>query len=121
MQSWLGTANQYRKYIQHYAEITKPLYDMMGLKNVDKKFRIRNGAVDGSKVNIEWNKETNEHFDRLNVALCSGLLLMLPNFDEIMFLTIDACDYGYGAVLEQLVDGEFKPIAFFSKSYTQTQ
>ena len=36
-------------------------------------------------------------------------------------LSTDACDYGYGAVLEQMIDGINYPIAYFSKSYTPTQ
>jgi hypothetical protein len=34
LQSWLGVANYLRKYIEKYAEIVQPLYDIMDLKNV---------------------------------------------------------------------------------------
>ena len=52
LQSWLGVANQYRKYIQNYAEIAKPLYELIGLKDVSKQFRKKNEAVNGKKVLI---------------------------------------------------------------------
>ncbi|CAF1091338.1 unnamed protein product, partial [Brachionus calyciflorus] len=38
-----------------------------------------------------------------------------------MILSTDACEYKYGAVLEQIIDEINYPIAYFSKSYTQTQ
>ncbi|CAF0816626.1 unnamed protein product, partial [Brachionus calyciflorus] len=39
-----------------------------------------------------------------------------------MHLKTDACDYGYGSVLEQeQEDGTSKPIAYFSKNYTPTE
>ncbi|CAF1079753.1 unnamed protein product [Brachionus calyciflorus] len=38
-----------------------------------------------------------------------------------MVLTTDACEYGYGAVLEQIIDRESQPIAYFSKNYTAAQ
>ena len=121
LQSWLGVANYYRKYIQNYAEIAQPLYDLMGLKNVPKNCRKKNGAVDGKKVNLEWNEKAEENFYKIQQILCSNLILALPNFDEIFELSTDASEFGYGAVLEQEVNGERRPIAYFSRSYTPTQ
>ncbi|CAF0900533.1 unnamed protein product [Brachionus calyciflorus] len=39
-QCWLGIANGYRTFIEGYAQLMKPLYDLMGLKEVPKKFLI---------------------------------------------------------------------------------
>ena len=39
LQCWLGIANGYRTFINGYAQIVKPMYDLMGLKDVPKKFR----------------------------------------------------------------------------------
>ena len=48
--------------------------------------------------------------------------MALPNFEKTMHLRTDACDYGYGAVLEQeQEDGIFKPISYFSKNYTAAE
>ena len=78
LQSWLGVANQYRKYIQNYAEIAKPLYELIGLKDVPKQFRKKNGAVNGKKVPIEWNEPAETNFEILKQTLCSELVLTLP-------------------------------------------
>jgi len=122
LQCWLGIANGYRNFIESYAHIVKPLYDLMSLKDVPKKFRKKNGAVDGKKVDILWNEIADESFEKIKSILCSDLVLALPNFEKTMHLKTDACDYGYGAVLEQEQDdGQFKPIAYFSKNYTPAE
>jgi hypothetical protein len=121
LQSWLGVANYYRKFIENYADLAKPLYDLMGLKNVPKNCRKRNGAVDGKKVIITWTNEAEVNFEKLKKILCSDLVLALPNFEKQMSISTDASDCGYGGVLEQEFDGVKRPIAYFSKSYTSTQ
>ncbi|CAF1059455.1 unnamed protein product [Brachionus calyciflorus] len=39
----------------------------------------------------------------------------------MMVLTNDTCEYGYSAVLEQIIDGESRTVAYFPKNYTATQ
>ncbi|CAF0955455.1 unnamed protein product [Brachionus calyciflorus] len=103
LQSWLGVANYYMRLIKRYAQITKLLYEMMGIKDVPNKFKKKNGALDGKKFNLV------------------DLILTLLNFEHMMVFSTDACEYGYGAVLEQIIDAESRPIAYFSKNYTATQ
>jgi len=50
-------------------------------------------------------------------ALASATLLHHPVLDAQLVLTTDASDIGVGAVLEQEIDGEFQPLAFFSRSF----
>ncbi|CAF1079374.1 unnamed protein product [Brachionus calyciflorus] len=121
LQSWLGVANYYRRFISHYAQKTKPLYDVMKLKEVPKNLRKKNGAVDRKRVPLVWTEETEKCFEELKNILCSNLGLALPHFDITMILSTDACAYGYGAVLEKIIVEINYLIAYFSKSYTQTQ
>jgi len=49
-------------------------------------------------------------------------VLALPDFNKPFFLSTDASEYGYGAVLEQQQhDGNIRPIAYFSRNYTSAQ
>ncbi|CAF0997136.1 unnamed protein product [Brachionus calyciflorus] len=93
----------------------------MKLKEVPKNVRKKNAAVDGKRVPLIWTDETEKCFEEFKKTLCSNLVPALPNFDVTMILSTDACEYGYGAVLEQIIDEVNYPIAYFSKSYTQTQ
>lgn len=42
-----------------------------------------------------------------------------PHFTREFTITTDASKYACGAVLSQQVNGEDKPVAFFSKSFTK--
>ena len=122
LQRLLGMTNYSRVYIPRYAEIVQPLYDLMNLKEVPAHLRKRsNWAVDRKRVLLEWNDITIRALERLKDAMCSDLVLALPNFEQEFVLTTDASDYGYGAVLEQEIDGNNRIIAFFSRSYTAAQ
>lgn len=111
--------NYSRSYIPDYGEIVRPLYSLMNLKNAPKSSRKRsNGAVDGKMVLLQWSDEANESLRKLIKVMCSDLVLALPQFDFDFFVSCDASDHGYGAVLEQRFKDQMRSIAFFSRSYT---
>ena len=62
LQRLLGATNYSRDHIRDYAEIVRPLFKMMDLKNVPNNKRKKNGAVDGKKVNLVWDDNTNSAF-----------------------------------------------------------
>ena len=109
--------NYSRTYIPNYAEITKPLYDLMDIKNVPDKLLKRNGAPNGKKVILKWTPETIQAFDKLTDIMCSDLVLRLPNFELDFQVTCDASDFGYGAGLEKEFESDDRYIAFYSKCY----
>jgi hypothetical protein len=127
LQGWLGVANYLRPYIEHYARITQPLYEIMNIKNVPKTLRKKNGAPNGKLVKIEWNDEANKQFEVMKKTICSDLVLSLPDYDREMLLSTDASEKGYGAALEQnfkIRESDpdlIKPLEFFSKNYTPAQ
>jgi hypothetical protein len=121
LQAWLGFCNYFRRFIPQYALLAQPLYELTICKNIPQSMRKKNGAPNGNKVNIQWTEETIQVFEELKIQLTSPLVLALPNFELPMTLTTDASNVGYGAVLEQEVDGECRPLAFYSKCYTPAQ
>ena len=93
----------------------------MDIKNVPEKLLKKNGAPNGKKVILNWTLETSDAFDKLIDAMCSDMVLKLPNFELDFQLTSDASDLGYGAVLEQEFEGKDRSIGFYSKCYTKAQ
>ncbi|CAF1141079.1 unnamed protein product, partial [Brachionus calyciflorus] len=95
---------------------------------LDDSFIFTNTVKYGLKTHIDTvmdviqtlNQNSLEKSMDKSVPL-ADLILTLPNFEHMMVLTTDACEYGYGAVLEQIIDGESRPIAYFSKNYTAAQ
>jgi hypothetical protein len=97
------------------------LYKLISPEIVLPHQRKRNGALNGKKVDVQWTEESQTAFYALRDALCSELVLALPNYEEPFILTTDASECGYGAVLEQMQGNENRIIAYYSKNYTKSQ
>lgn len=54
-------------------------------------------------------------------ALASATLLNHPSATATTCLTVDASDLAIGGVLEQFLDGNWKPLAFFSRKLDKAQ
>ena len=71
-----------------------------------------------SRENLRMGQEQSTAFQKAKQALSDATLLVHPNVKAVTAVTCDASGTAVGASLDQLVDGEWKPLAFFSrKSY----
>jgi len=60
-------------------------------------------------------------FNDLKTVLSSSEELAFPNFSKPFHLTTDASNYAIGAVLSQVDSGKDRPIAYISRSLSQTE
>jgi hypothetical protein len=104
VQSFLGLANYYRRFIENFAKIANPLTQ---LTHKDKVF--------------EMDKEAIRAFEELKERLINAPVLHLAQPDLPFVVTTDASDYAIGAVLEQVEDGVHKPVAYYSKTLNKSQ
>ena len=84
---FLGLASYYRRYIQRFADIAKPLTNLMQ-KGVD----------------FEWTEDCDTAFNALKSRLMKAPILTYPSFEQgaaPFILQTDASAVGLGAVLEQ--------------------
>ena len=102
MKSFLGLANFFRSHIRNYADLARPLQDMITNYNRRNK--------------LEWTEETIAAFNQLKQSIhdCPKLFFIQGGFPIHLFT--DASDYGIGAYLCQIIDGKEVPIAFISKA-----
>lgn len=69
---------------------------------------------------IQWTPELIEAFQRCKEQLANASLWTFPSLNAATSLWVDASDTGMGGVLQQLIEGEWKPIAFNSKKKLST-
>lgn len=104
LRSFIGFTNFYRRFIQDYALIARPLNDLM------KK-----------DVPFEWTKERQHAFDAIKNAITTAPVLIHPDLKEPFVVEADASLVGYGAILSQEREGKLHPIAFISRSFDKAQ
>ena len=69
-----------------------------------------------------WGPDQEKSFEDLKTELSSGRILALYELEHESKISADASAYGVGAVLRQKQpDGNWKPIAFVSRSMTDTE
>jgi hypothetical protein len=95
LRGFLGITGYYRKFINHYAIINKPLTQL-----------LKKGTL------FIWTDITDTAFRTLRQALVSAPVLALPDYKLQFTVETDACDVGIGAVLSQAGH----PIAYVSRA-----
>ena len=107
LRRFLGMINFYRRFIPNCSAILQPLTDTLEKKN-------RTIKIEGSTLDA---------FHSAKHALANFTKLSYVHGDPStrLFLTTDASEVGAGAVVEQEVNSERRPIAFFSVKFSPTQ
>src|ERR1700722_139171 len=103
IQRFLGFCNFYRRFIRNYSAVARPLNHLTG------------------NVPFTWTDKQQKAFEKLKTLISSAPVLAILTPDDPMRLKTDASAYAVGAVLSQKQDGQWCPVAFLSKSLTETQ
>ena len=105
IQSFLGLASYYRRFIKNFAEIAHPLIELTKKKKdkLNKKLKKMIKAEVDENV-WKWGEAEQEAFETLRECLITPPIVAFPNFDEEFLIFTDASNYGIGAVLSQMQD-----------------
>lgn len=98
VRSFVGLCSYYRRFIDEFAEIAKPLH-----------------YLTRKRVPFLWDDECQHAFEELKKRLITSPILGLPRDGGRYVLDTDASAYAIGAVLSQKQDGEDRVIAFASR------
>lgn len=105
IQSFLGFANYYRRFILNYSTICEPLNNLLR-KN----------------TKFVWSVKVDEAFNKIKQLLISAPILIHPNQDLPFIVETDASDYGLGCVLSQANnEGFWQPCAYYSRSFSPAE
>jgi hypothetical protein len=97
LHEFLGLTGYYCKFFKNYGKIAAPLTTLL------------------KKNSFTWTPVATQDFQTLKMAICTTLILALPDFTKTFMLECDASGKGIGVVLMQ----EGRTLAFTSKQLSE--
>ena len=104
LRRFLGMLNQLTKFLPHLAASTAPLRSLLSSKN-----------------DWAWDSSHTKVFQEIKQILCSSEVLVLYDPSRPTKVSSDSSSYGIGAVLQQKVGENWCPVAYASRSLSQTE
>ena len=104
-QEFLEAINFYHRFIPHASEMLRTLH----------------AVLHGTPRKLKWGREQSTAFRNAEKALSNATLLVHPNVKAATALTCDASGTVVGASLDQLIDGKWKPLTYFSRKLSQAE
>ncbi|GKC51352.1 reverse transcriptase domain-containing protein [Tanacetum coccineum] len=102
--SFLGHAGFYRRFIQDFSKIARPMTHLLE-----------------KETPFIFSKECIEAFETLKMKLTHAPILVAPDWDLPFEIMCDASDFAVGAILGQRKTKHFQPIHYASKTMTEAQ
>ena len=104
LRQFLGLINFYHRFIPHCSQTLQPLYFLLS-----------------STPARSWTDDLVNSFHKAKSALAEATLLSHPKPGALTAIMSDASDIAVGAVLQQFIDNQWKPIAYFSHKLNSTE
>ena len=104
LRSFLGLCSYYRRFVQGFSNIAKCLHKL-----------TEKDAI------FIWEEEHQAAFEKLKYFLTTSPILACPTRVGEFILDTDASNFGAGAVLSQIQEGEERVISYFSKTFSKAQ
>jgi hypothetical protein len=116
LRRFLGMAGQFRRFIENYASIAKPLFKSLEKSEDDTANTNAKGQL-SSNTKIVLNEEQLKAVQLIVEAITTQPVLSYPNFKEPFYIHVDASEKGLGAILLQDdPDGKPHVIAYASRT-----
>ena len=111
VRSFLGFMNYYCKFIPRYAQVAKPINQLVSRDNANKK-----------KALVDWTSECQDAFEHLKCLCSQTPILAYADYTKPFQLHTDASESGLGAVLYQKqTNGTEGVIAYVSQTLSPSE
>ena len=100
----IGMANYLGRFVPNLSEVMQPMLDLLKGSNA-----------------FLWGPSQQESFDKLKEILTSSPVLVYYDMNKPTFISADASSYALGGCLLQEHDGVLKPVAYCSRSLTDSE
>ncbi|GKF68003.1 reverse transcriptase domain-containing protein [Tanacetum coccineum] len=104
VRSFLGHAGFYRRFIQDFSKIARPMTHLLE-----------------KETTFVFSEECIDSFNTLKRKLTEAPILIAPDWDLPFELMCDASDFAIGAVLGKRKNKHFQPIYYASKTMNEAQ
>ncbi|KAL3967235.1 hypothetical protein ACER0C_029268 [Sarotherodon galilaeus] len=126
LRSFLGFAGYYRRFVQGYSAIVKPLHDLTaGYPPSQKKLRAtvkpENYLNPKEPFGGRWTQICQQAFESIIDRLTSAPVLAFADPRKPYILHTDASATGLGAVLYQEQDGKNRVVAYASRGLSRSE
>lgn len=113
-----GMINYYHRFIPHLSEHLAPIHTHLA-QFAEKKKKSKGPQNEKKKLlkpkDFFWPPNCQVALEKAKEALASATLLALPHPDAPISIATDASEIAVGSVLQQKINDNWEPLAFFSK------
>ena len=111
LRSFLGFSSYYRRFVARFAQVAKPLYNLIAICNKERTTRDANLALQR-----HWDSDCQNAFEKLKHTLTTSPTLGYADFTKPFILETDASFLGLGAILMQDQEDGRRIIAYASRT-----
>ena len=106
VRKFLGFANYFRRFVDHYSAISRPLEE-----------------ITGKNAHFVWNSSRQEAFEALKQALLKAPVLKLADVKKPFRVITDASDFAVAGVLLQQgsLESSWNPVAYASRKLSSAE
>ena len=117
VQSFLGFANFYRRFIERFSEKVKCLTELTR----GEQYGTKGGKRRTKYQDFVWTTECQQAFEDMKISFTSAPIL--AHYDPRLetWVETDASDFVVSGILSQMHEGVLKPVAYFSKKMSPAE
>ena len=117
----MGMLGYFRRFIQDYSKIARPIFDMLekAKEKKEQNCKNRNSSKNSQlplSTAVVWNKVQKDALNKLITATITMPILSYPDFDQPFILHTDASEDGLGCILYRQQQGKLRVIGYESQT-----